>query len=136
MTTITKELAEQEFERFVEAMDIDVDPARMTDQDQKNFDKARYRVIQAFMDGSLVLNDDGEAVYTPQNAKTPDHTPITFYEQTGADLMASDNKKDTQKVSQMYAMMASMCKVPAKTFALMRGRDLKVVTSIFALLMD
>lgn len=128
--------AEQEFERFADAMDLDIDPAGMDDDDRAGFERQKRRVIRAIQNGSLIFNDDGEAVYTPQNTKSRHKDPITFHERTGASLMAMDGKKKNQEVSKTYAVMASMCEVHPRVFAGMVGADAKVCEAIFLLLMD
>lgn len=129
---VAKEVAEQEFERFAEVMDLDVDPAFLDDEDKKGLELQKNRIIAAIMAGSLVINDDGEPVYTPQRSE--DRTPITFHEPSGASLMEMDRKKKNEDIGKLYAIMASMGKVHANTFAKMKMSDLKVcqaVTTLF-----
>ena len=129
---VAKEVAEQEFERFAEVMDLDVDPAFLDDEDKKGLELQKNRIVAAIMAGSLVINDDGEPVYTPQRSE--DRTPITFHEPSGASLMEMDRKKKNEDIGKLYAIMASMGKVHANTFAKMKMSDLKVcqaVTTLF-----
>jgi hypothetical protein len=66
--------------------------------------------------------------------KQGDGDPITFYEPTGASLMAMDRKKKAEDIGKLYATMADMTKQPIKRFAGMKYRDLKVciaITSLF-----
>ena len=78
---IAKEVAEQDFNRFVEAMALEVDPTNMDEDDHKGFTQQKDRIIRAIMSGSLVVNDNGEPVFTPQ--RTNDADAITFHEPTG-----------------------------------------------------
>lgn len=133
---VAKEVAEQEFERFVECMDLDVDTSGMDAEDLTAFNKQKGRIIRAVQAGSLVFNEDGEAVYTPQHKRTTHKEPITFHERTGASLMAMDGKKKNHDVAKTYAVMADMCKVHPSAFAGMVGTDVKVCEALFALLMD
>ena len=133
---ITQELAEQEFNRFVEAMDLDLDPSDMDAEDLAGFLKTKKRLIKAVMAGSLVFNDDGEAVYTPVNPKSKYQDPITFHERTGTSIMAMDGKKKGHDVAKMYAVMADLTRLPAVTFSGLVGVDIKVCESILLLLMD
>lgn len=129
---IAKEVAEQEFDRFVEAMDLDVDPVDMDEEDKKGYHQQRDRVIAAIQAGTLTINDNGEPVFTPQ--RTKDAEPLTFHEPTGASLMAMDRKKKTEDVGKMYAVMAEITKSHPSTFAKMKMADLKVcqaVTTLF-----
>ena len=133
---IAVEAAEQEFETWADAMDIDTDESLMDDEDRKGFTKARGRFITAVRAGALVLNDDDEAVYTPQKDKSRYKEAITFHERTGASLMAMDGQKKNSDVRKTFAIMADMTKLPAKTFAGLVGVDIKTCESIFLLLMD
>lgn len=133
---VDAETAEQEFQRFADAMDLDLDPAGMDEEDRTSFEKMKRRITRAVQEGSLVFNDDGEAVYTPQKAKSKHKEPITFHERTGASLMAMDGQKKNRDVAKTYAVMASMCEVHPSVFAGMVGIDAKVCEALFALLMD
>lgn len=136
MNKIDLETAQLEFERFIEAMDIDADTSMMDAEDLAAFNKQKGRLIRAISSGALVINDDGEAVYTPSNSKSRYKDPITFHERTGASLMAMDGKKKGHDVRRTYAVMADMCKVHENVFAGLVGVDIKVCEAIFALLMD
>lgn len=131
---IDQETALLEFDRFTESMDLDVDESFMDEEDLTSFNKQKRRIVEAVCNGSLVVNDDGEAVYTPQ--KITLDTPLTFHERTGASIMAQDGKKKNYDVTKMYAIMAEMTKTHPNTFAKMCGIDIKICEAIFALLMD
>jgi hypothetical protein len=133
---IAKEVAEQEFDRFVEAMDLDLDTADMDAEDLTAFNKQKSRIVGAIQRGSLVINENGEAVYTPWRPGSKHKEAITFHERTGASLMAMDGKKKNHDVAKTYAVMADMCKVHPNVFAGLVGSDVKVCEALFALLMD
>ena len=128
---IAKEVAEQEFNRFVESMDLDVDPADMDEDDRKGFNQQKDRVITAIQSGALVIKDSGEPVFTPQ--RTNDADAITFHEPTGASLMAMDRKKKTEDIGKLYAAMGDITKTHANVFSKMKMADLKVCMAITTL---
>ena len=66
---VAKEVAEQDFNRFAESMDLDIDPVDMDAEDKKGFEQQKDRIIAAIQSGSLVINDSGEPVFTPQRTK-------------------------------------------------------------------
>lgn len=136
MTAIAKDVALVEFDRFIEEMDIDADTSTMDAEDTTQFNKQKNRIIRAIENGHLVINEDGEAIYTPHHRNSKHKEPITFHERTGASLMAMDSQKQSKMVARTYAVMADMCKVPASTFAGLAGSDIKVCEALFALLMD
>lgn len=133
---IAQDVVEQEFQRFIEAMDIDIDPADMDAEDIAELEKHKKRLYRALARGNLVINDNGEAVYTPAHPRSRYKEPITFRERTGASLMAMDGKKKNHDVAKTYAVMADMCKVHQSVFAGLVGSDVKVCEALFALLMD
>ena len=133
---ISTDMAEVEFERFVEAMDLDVNTSKMDNEDLTAFNKQKDRIIRAIEKGHLLINDDGEAVYTPHRPNSKYKEAITFHERTGASLMAMDNRKKGHDVAKTYAVLADMCKVPANVFAGLVGPDIKICEALFALLMD
>lgn len=133
---VAKEQAEKEFDDWAEAMDLDLDTSNMDEDDLAGFTKQKGRIVRAIMRGSLVFNEDGEAVYTPGHKKSKYNDPITFHERTGASLMAMDGRKKGHDAAKMYAVLAEMCRVHPKVFAGLVGEDVKVCEALFALLMD
>lgn len=131
-----REVAEAEFDRFAEAMDLDVDTSQLDAEDLAAFNKQKGRIVKALERGSLVINEHGEAVYTPQHPRSKYKEAITFHERSGASLMAMDGKKKNHDVSKTYAVMADMCRVHPNVFAGLIGTDVKVCEALFALLMD
>lgn len=130
------ETATQEFDKWAEDMDLDLDVADMDAEDLTAFNKQKRKIIKAVTIGSLTFSEEGEAVYTPSNPKSKRQEPITFYERTGASLMAMDGKKKNQDVSKTFAVMGDMCKVHPSIFAGLAGIDGKVCEALFSLLMD
>ncbi len=133
---INEEMALQEFDRFADSMDLDLDVSNMDAEDLTAFEKQKNRMVKALIRGSLVINDEGEAVYTPSNSKSKHQTAITFHERTGSSLMAMDGKKKNCDIAKTYAIMADMCEVAPKVFAGLVGIDGKTCEAIYALLMD
>lgn len=125
---VDREVAESEFDRFCEAMDLDVDPAGMDDGDKRSFESARRQLIKAICAGHLAVDEQGQPVYTPRVGPACD--PITFYEPSGASLMAMDQKKKGHDVAKLYATMADMTRQPLVRFSKMKERDLKVCRAV------
>jgi len=128
---VAKEVAEAEFDRFVESMDLDVDPSDMSEEDKQGFQQQKDRVVRAIQSGALTVNDKGEPVYTPK--RTKDAEPLTFHEPTGASLMAMDRKKKSEDIGKLYAAMADMTRTHSSTFSRMQMGDLKVCMAITTL---
>ena len=132
-TVVGLDVAEAEFDRFAEAMDLRVDEAAMDEETKADFKQHKDRFIQAVCAGQLAVNDDGEPVY---KLKIPvgDTSALTFHEPEGAHYMAmSDGKKKRGDMAQMYALLAAQCGVHINVFSKMKNRDLKMCTSMAAL---
>ena len=131
MSKIAKEVAEQDFNRFIEANDLLVEHDGMEKEDRESFGEQKARIVRAIAKGHLVINEDGEPVYTPQRSE--DSKPLTFHEPTGASLMAMDRKKKNEDVGKLYATMGDMTRTDAKTFSSMKMADLKVCMAVTVL---
>lgn len=130
-TVIVTEVAEQDFERFADQMDLDLNTDTMDEEDRKEFEKQKSRLVDAIKSGALEIADNGEPTFTPQRSKNTD--PITFHEPTGAALMAMDRKKKTEDVGKLYAAMGEITGKPANTFSKMKMADLKICMAITTL---
>jgi hypothetical protein len=128
---IATSVAEDEFARFVEAMDLDVNETQMTSEERDAFRGLKRTILRAMEACRLVIDDNGQPVYTPQVGNNT--KPITFYEPDGAALMSMDKKKAGENVAKTYAAMGAMTKNDASRFAEMKGRDLKVCQALYLL---
>jgi len=126
---ISLEMAEQEFMRFGDAMDLDFDTDFMDEEDRKGFEANKRRIVKAIMSGAMVVNDDGCPVYTPQKA-VGDVNAITFYEPTGATYMAMDRKKKTEDMGKMIAVMADFTQTSSGILSKMKNSDFKVCLAV------
>jgi hypothetical protein len=126
--TIDPQTAEKEFERFVDLMDLDVDMSGMSTEDRQDFAQQKRRILKAIECGSLIINDNGEPVFTPK--RTSDANSLTFHEPTGASLAAMDRTKKDHDITKLYTTMADMTRSTPATFAMMKMPDLQVCMSI------
>ena len=122
------DVADAEFERFCELMDIDND---VTGEDKQGFDKQRAVLLKALQSGLLVIDDNGEPEYSPVVIKL--EKPVHFYEPTGATYMVMDRKKDGHNIGKLHAMMADMTRQNPQVFAAMKQRDYRVCQAIVLL---
>jgi 2-polyprenyl-3-methyl-5-hydroxy-6-metoxy-1,4-benzoquinol methylase len=127
---IDKETAEAEFERFCEMADLDLDEA-LDEEEKSTLENLRRTFVKAVMRGRLVINEKGEAEYTPEQGGV-----ITFYEVRGETLLASDSVKQGKDIARMFAMLGSMTRQPPARFMKMPMRDFKVCKAIFLLFMS
>jgi|GEM_PF-5124247 len=136
---ITAEVAESEFARWAQAMDLTrkLDPTGLDADDKKSLESSRRAITDAMLDGHLVVTEAGEFVYTQKlpDEKDKDAGPITFHEPDGAMIMSIDQigKSGTHDVTKAVMVLAQMTKEPKQRFARMKNRDLSVCQAILGL---
>lgn len=134
---ITKDFAEQEFNRFCESMMIETNYLYMDEDDQSGFNNQKARLVSSIMSGALAINDDGEAVYTPvckyKDGKYKDS--LTFHEPTVADLQEMDKTKSTEGIKKTVKAVSQMCRKHPGYFSDMKSKDYNVCVAIFSLFM-
>lgn len=130
---ISSEIAEKEFQRFADDMDLDLDPTAMNDEDKESLTDSRRRMVRAIQDGSMIINSSGLPEYTPRRSKRD--TPITFYEPTGASLLAIDQAKRNADVSKTFKILAEITKETPALFSALMVSDVKVCTAVLGLFM-
>ena len=128
---VCEDMAERDFNRFGETMDLDFDKKHMDAEDKQGFDDMKRRIVEALKRGSLVINDNGCPEFTP--TMEPDAKPIVFNEPTGAALKATDTKKKDHDVEKTLAFAAAITGENQSRFDAMKQRDLKVVLAITGL---
>lgn len=128
---VARDAAQADFDRFIQKMDLDVEPEGMDDEDLQAFKSAERVMSRAIRNGRLAINEQGEPIYTPVMGVTKD--PIIFHEPKGSTYSAMDQKKKGHDISKMFASMAEMTQTSAVTFEKMFARDLKVCQAIVTL---
>lgn len=126
---VAREVAEAEFERLAEAMDLDVDEESMSDEDdRKGLRSARDGFVRAVMRGKLAVNEAGEPVVT-----TAEGEELIFHEPTPDVLAQADKAKEGKNVSKMLLMMGAMTGTSASKFGKMKMRDFKTCQTVVQL---
>ena len=129
---VAPEMAEVEFTRWAQAWDLDLDLAKMSDEDKLDFEAIKAKMVRAISEGRMVFGDDETLSYT-MHKPVMSCEAITFSEPTGACYIAMDRYKDKQSAHKMNAFMAEMTKQPIQVFSKMSGRDLKMCQAVTAL---
>lgn len=133
---VALEAAEAEFVRWSEAMDVAVklDTSTMDDDDRKSFEQQKRPIIDAIRFGRLVVDDQGQFVFTPQLGD--DRSPLTFPEPDGAALLSIDKAgKATDLVHKQYTLLAAITGQYVQRFSKMKNRDLVVCNAILGFLL-
>lgn len=127
---VAREVAEQEFARWAEAMDLvaKMDPDKLDQADKKSLAETREIILNAIERGMLVVEDGGQFVFTPSSGE-----PITFYEPTGASLMAADTAGAGKDVQKTLRVLADFTRQSVQRYAGMKNRDLRVCQAILVL---
>lgn len=128
---VATEVAEQEFERFVYAMDLDVDPKYMDDEDKKSFQRLKGIVLRAIEFGHVEINSEGEPVVNPRT--TEDTSPVTFFEPAGAAFLEMDKKRKDHDIAKQFALLAAITQQNQARFTGMKQRDLKIINALLML---
>ena len=130
---VAREVAEAEFDRFAESMDIDTTDKALTEEDRASLAQQRAIIVGAICKGSLVINDKGEPVFTPTQGDATARQPLTFPEPNGGVMLSVDRFGKNAGVAKTYAMLGELTKTTPAHFSRMVERDLKVCRAIFAL---
>jgi hypothetical protein len=123
---MTDEFVEQEIARFAEAMDLDLDPKGMDDDDRKSLEAAKRRLARAMQSGQLVFDDRGQPVFTPMDGTET----ITFKEPKGTAFISMDQRKKDHDIERLFTVMSEITGMNRDTFAKMMNRDVKVCIAI------
>lgn len=131
INVVSREVAEAEFDRFVDLNEIDNDQSTFNAEEKADWARMKNTLLRKIEEGSLVLDEQGIFTYTPTRSK--DVTPIVFHPPLGSALIAMDKKKKGEDVGKMYATMGEICGVDQKRFALMDRVDTKICLNIVTL---
>ena len=131
MTTdkIDRDTATQEFERWAEEMDLDLQC--YTEEDEADLEKHRNRILREIRRGNATVDDNGILQFTPSRSKVDD--AIVFYEPTGATYQAIDGKKKGHDIKRQNAMLGDLTKQHPAVFAKLANSDFKFCQSVLAL---
>jgi len=121
---VNTETALQEFDRFLEAWDIDADVADMEEEDLKSFEDCKRKIVRAIKLGRASLNDDGSLSYVLIEAVGAT-SEIKMKIPSGSSYMSMDKHKDRKSIHKLYSFMAEASGTAPAIFSKMDGRDIK-----------
>lgn len=132
MNTISKDFAEQEFNRFCDFMYLELNQESMNEDEIEDFNTNKKVIINAICNGSLIIDESGQPIYTPIRSEIKE--PITFYEVEGHNLIDMDKGKQSEPMRKTFSVMQSITKKPTGFFAKMKKNpDLKVCLALTTL---
>jgi hypothetical protein len=133
MGTVDKETAKLEMLRFIEQMDLDLDPEEMDKESLEDWERLEAIFIKYVMSGVITVDENGEP--TVHFRAPPENGPekITFHEPTGAAWLAYDQGKRGADQQKQYLLMASICGCDSTLFGRLKQRDLKACNVVLKL---
>lgn len=129
MSTVDRETALLEFDRFVEIWDIDGATENMNAEDKESFEKERERIVKAIENGHVTIDDDGAFRYALRFAKEGMLQELTLKVEN-ASMLKMDEYKDRQSMHKLYAYVASLAGVAPRVISSIDPRDEKVIRSV------
>ena len=129
---VSRELAEQELDRFIEANDLDFDVEGVGDEERDSVLSTRRKLTKAIQNGKLSVDEKG--VITVHPTKSENQSPVVFSRTTGACILAADRRGAKENVAKLFLVMAELTGCESSRFSKMHIADSKlcqVVTGVF-----
>ncbi|HKY40787.1 MAG TPA: hypothetical protein VJN18_32855 [Polyangiaceae bacterium] len=126
---IAKEVAEKEFEKLCVSRRIETDITTFNEREKAIFNARKADMLRLMMAGTLVLNEQGDPVYTPS---LKDAKPLTFHRVTGAVLMEADNI--TGSVERLLVLATALTKSVPGELAKLEAPEFRAIDDITAFL--
>lgn len=128
---ITKEMAEEEFKNWCEAVDLDCDESEMTEEDYKSFLPHKNKIVKAIQKGVAVI--DGENIEYTLSEKSVEGLAgkkITIPRPNAKLFSGLDGFKETQNVKRSQGAMSALCGLDIGVFTKMEINDWKFFNAV------
>jgi len=128
---VAKEVAEDDFDRMCEAVDLETDD--FDAEDQAKFDGFKARIVRGVCRGQIVISEVGLPTVT---LKYPvgEIQSVAFRFPTGGSLEAIGDTKKTNNVTKGWKVLEDLTGVPSSIFGKMRTKpDLAACEALVAL---
>jgi len=126
--TIDRPTAENEFNRFKEAMRLRLNREGMDENDRRDVNEDVEIIIGEIMAGRVSIDDDGRATL-----HLAEGDPLTFNKPNGRAVAVIDKKKESHKVGQQYAVIGAITNTAPSVIAGLDWADIDVCASIIGL---
>ena len=127
---IAPEMAELEFERFVEVWDLDGEVAEMEEEDRVSFNGLKRKLMRVLISGDLVVNEDATLTYCLRYPTLDSLKELKFEIPKGDAMVSWDKFKDRQNIAKLNSFIGSMTRQSPAIFAAVDGRDLKICQAV------
>ena len=126
--TISKEVAKEEFDRWIKAMRIKIEREGLNLNDVRDNKESAIVIIDTIVEGRIIISDEGILTFI-----TEDNQSIVFHRPKGHMLLAMSKRKQSDDFGKIFASLAEITKTSSITFANMYESDLNVCMEIYGL---
>lgn len=134
---MSRELADKEILSWAEANDIDLTAEGMDSNTALLYSMIQDRMAKCFMAGSMLVNDNGNIVYTISDKSSDDKgVQVEIKAPTGAAYMGLDNFKADQLYHKYTALASAMTGQDISWFSRLANFDHKVLIGFAQLFMS
>lgn len=131
---IGKDVAKQEFDRWVDAMRIDLDTDGMDENDRADFAAFERSIVKYIGKGIASVDTEGLLQFNPMPGKNGhDFGNVVFRPPTGASYLAMDLKKAHANIGKIFASLADITEISQAHYSKMAAPDIKFCIAVFSL---
>lgn len=130
---VSKEMAEHEFERFLDIWDIDAELKESSMETQDQFEKQRDRFIKELCSGNVSINDEGHVFYKLKYPKAEGSLTSLTFKAEKANKAIMDKFKEHELLKKTSAYVGTLTEQPPRTYLNLDSRDQKFPEVIVAL---
>lgn len=126
------EVADEDFLRFAEAWDLDIDVSTMSSEDAEDFAAQKRKITRQIVSGRAAIDVDGNIVY---RLFEPVGTlqEVTLKRPRGRAYMDMDKAKDGRNVTKFTNLIATSIKQIPTIISKMDGIDVKFLQAVYTL---
>jgi len=133
---LTEELALTEYTNWCEANGIEYDEAGMSDDEKKDYEGLKNRIVKAIQQGKAVVDGDN-IIYTLSNYEgNMDGMKINVSAPTGKVFLGMDGYKETQQMHRMHGAMSALTGLDIGVFAKLKLGDWRFFQSVLTLFLS
>ena len=125
--------AEHEFNRFINAWDIDPDTGAMSVDDKSTFDSQKGRIVKDLCRGRATLDEDARFTYKLQYPKKDGALTELVFDIARGNKAVMDGFKDREMMKKTAAYIGSLTGQPVQTFLNLDPRDQKFAEALVVL---
>ena len=130
---VAEEQAEQEFESWAEAWDIETDTSDFDEDDLEQYKALKKKIIKAVKQGRASFIEDFEKIKYTLRFPRGEITHIVLEMPEGDALTATDKYKPHEQIKKQNAFIARMANQPPSIITKLKVADLKFLQAVTAL---